>query len=238
MDTPASQRSSADNAHQFSPTSLEQNNMHRSPLAIVGIGCRFPGGADNPTSFWRLLCDGVDAIRDLSERFLFKARERFQAFPFVDYKKLDLEQDPLEQGFAPHSFDVDLRPSYPLLTLPNWKKVLEEAEYSDVLEGSGNPESSVRIGVLVARAPQKEADSQPASPTTETAHTDSAAQVPQDQADAQPPTQASWLIFADRGGIGENLAERLRLRHERIAVMLTTSQSQHRRDGIIHDRTH
>lgn len=32
------------------------------PIAIIGIGCRFPGGADDPESFWRLLRDGVDAI--------------------------------------------------------------------------------------------------------------------------------------------------------------------------------
>ena len=34
------------------------------PIAIVGIGCRFPG-ARGPEAFWRLLRDGVDAIRDV-----------------------------------------------------------------------------------------------------------------------------------------------------------------------------
>ncbi|HEY2502020.1 MAG TPA: SDR family NAD(P)-dependent oxidoreductase [Mycobacterium sp.] len=34
------------------------------PIAIVGIGCRFPG-ADGPAAFWRLLSDGVDAITDI-----------------------------------------------------------------------------------------------------------------------------------------------------------------------------
>ncbi len=34
-------------------------------IAIVGIGCRFPGGADSPGAFWRLLCDGVDAVTEL-----------------------------------------------------------------------------------------------------------------------------------------------------------------------------
>jgi amino acid adenylation domain-containing protein len=39
-------------------------------IAIVGIGCRFPGGADTPGEFWRLLRDGVDAIAEIpSDRF-------------------------------------------------------------------------------------------------------------------------------------------------------------------------
>ena len=34
-------------------------------LAIIGLGCRFPGGADTPESYWRLLRDGVDAISEV-----------------------------------------------------------------------------------------------------------------------------------------------------------------------------
>ncbi len=37
----------------------------RDPIAIVGIGCRFPGGANTPAAFWDLLCAGVDATREL-----------------------------------------------------------------------------------------------------------------------------------------------------------------------------
>ncbi len=37
----------------------------REPIAIVGMGLRFPGGADDPESFWQLLVDGVDAISEV-----------------------------------------------------------------------------------------------------------------------------------------------------------------------------
>ncbi|WLQ16679.1 amino acid adenylation domain-containing protein [Hahella aquimaris] len=40
-------------------TPFESND----PIAIVGMGCRFPG-ADNPQALWRLLNEGVDAIRE------------------------------------------------------------------------------------------------------------------------------------------------------------------------------
>jgi myxalamid-type polyketide synthase MxaB len=35
------------------------------PIAIIGMSCRFPGGANDPEAFWRLLRDGVDAITEV-----------------------------------------------------------------------------------------------------------------------------------------------------------------------------
>ena len=32
------------------------------PIAIVGMACRFPGGAVNPESYWRLMHNGNDAL--------------------------------------------------------------------------------------------------------------------------------------------------------------------------------
>nr|RNJ67694.1 MAG: aminotransferase class I/II-fold pyridoxal phosphate-dependent enzyme [Leptolyngbya sp. IPPAS B-1204] len=39
--------------------------MKLEPIAIIGIGCRFPGGVHSPNSFWQLLRQGVDAITEV-----------------------------------------------------------------------------------------------------------------------------------------------------------------------------
>ncbi|MDJ0841256.1 MAG: SDR family NAD(P)-dependent oxidoreductase [Acidobacteriota bacterium] len=44
------------------------------PIAVVGLSCRFPGGADNPDAFWRLLCRGIDAIGPAPEERLHLSR--------------------------------------------------------------------------------------------------------------------------------------------------------------------
>jgi microcystin synthetase protein McyG len=38
------------------------NRRAMEPIAVVGIGCRFPGGARNPATYWQLLKEGRDAI--------------------------------------------------------------------------------------------------------------------------------------------------------------------------------
>jgi acyl transferase domain-containing protein/acyl carrier protein len=42
---------------------LEQ--AQNEPIAIVGMACRFPGGANTPEQFWEMLRDGVDAISEV-----------------------------------------------------------------------------------------------------------------------------------------------------------------------------
>lgn len=36
-------------------------------IAIVGMSCRFPGGANDPESFWNLLINGIDGISEVPE---------------------------------------------------------------------------------------------------------------------------------------------------------------------------
>jgi acyl transferase domain-containing protein/acyl carrier protein len=56
----------AGSAHPANATArsvVDSAEDHR--MAIIGMGCRFPC-ADSPEQFWRLLRDGVDAIREVS----------------------------------------------------------------------------------------------------------------------------------------------------------------------------
>ncbi|WP_347276474.1 methyltransferase [Chroococcidiopsis sp [FACHB-1243]] len=43
---------------------------------------------------------------DISNFFLQKAQENFVNYPFVSYDILDLEKNPSEQGYQPHTFDL------------------------------------------------------------------------------------------------------------------------------------
>ncbi len=53
--------------------------MQLEPIAIIGIGCRFPG-AQNPQAFWKTIRDGVDKISEVPE-------SRWDAESFYDPDK-------------------------------------------------------------------------------------------------------------------------------------------------------
>ena len=57
----------------------ESRNPVAGPIAIIGMGCRFPGGANDPRSFWELLAGGRDAVgevpRDRWDREAWYSRE-------------------------------------------------------------------------------------------------------------------------------------------------------------------
>ncbi|MCP4699363.1 MAG: SDR family NAD(P)-dependent oxidoreductase, partial [Gammaproteobacteria bacterium] len=53
--------------HEIRSLKVEVNSLKEAnsePVAIIGMGCRFPG-ANNPEAFWKLLRDGVDAISEV-----------------------------------------------------------------------------------------------------------------------------------------------------------------------------
>ncbi len=39
----------------------------REPIAIIGMGCRYPGGVRTPDEFWHLLSSGRDILRDIPD---------------------------------------------------------------------------------------------------------------------------------------------------------------------------
>ncbi|MDZ7335182.1 MAG: amino acid adenylation domain-containing protein [candidate division KSB1 bacterium] len=86
--------------HQFDPKTKELSPLKRAflaleemqtklktmeqkqsePIAIIGLGCRFPG-AKNPHQFWELLINGVDAITEVP-------KERWDLEKFFDPKPM------------------------------------------------------------------------------------------------------------------------------------------------------
>ncbi|MET9611089.1 beta-ketoacyl synthase N-terminal-like domain-containing protein, partial [Streptomyces sp. NPDC006512] len=70
-------------------------SLRAEPIAIVGMACRFPGGADTPERLWELLAAGEDAIG---------------AFPQDrgwDIETLEGESDAVEGGFLYDAAEFD-----------------------------------------------------------------------------------------------------------------------------------
>ena len=57
----AKENSSDDTDTIISPANDTAENGAAMSIAIVGMGCRYPGQADSADSFWQILTDGVDA---------------------------------------------------------------------------------------------------------------------------------------------------------------------------------
>ncbi|MEU3567375.1 acyltransferase domain-containing protein [Kitasatospora sp. NPDC036755] len=93
----------------------------QEPVAVVGIGCRFPGGPD-PSAFWKLLVDGGDAVGPVpaARRELLRDRARWGGF--ID--GID-RFDPLFFGISPREA-VQMDPQQRLVLELCWE-ALEDA---------------------------------------------------------------------------------------------------------------
>lgn len=113
------------------------------PIAIIGIGCRFPGGATTPAEFWDLLCAGVDATRELPP-------DRWEAEKFYDPDAAKLGKtvttrggflDRIDQFDAPF-FGISPReaiwldPQQRLLLHAAWEALEDGGQAADGLSGS------------------------------------------------------------------------------------------------------
>ena len=119
---------------------------HREPIAVIGMGCRFPGGADNPDAYWNLLQRGFDAITDPPEY-----RSSHDGLPAT----LPGANIPFRCGFLKRVDDFDaeffgiapreamsIDPQQRLLLEVTWEAVEDAGLAADKLEGS-------RTGVFV-----------------------------------------------------------------------------------------
>ena len=120
------------------------------PIAIVGIGCRFPG-ADSPEAFWRLLHDGIDAITEVpAERWDISAY--YDPNPGAPGKMNTRWGGFLEHvdRFDPHFFGISPReasrmdPQQRLLLEVTWEALEDAGQAPHRLAGS---QTGVFIGI-------------------------------------------------------------------------------------------
>ncbi|NJK64512.1 MAG: SDR family NAD(P)-dependent oxidoreductase, partial [Synechococcaceae cyanobacterium SM2_3_1] len=181
-----------------------------------------------------------------------RAQQKFQDYPFIRYQVLDLERDPTPQGYERHSHDLivaanvvhatkdlrqslshllellapggmlilleatlpqrwldlvfglqegwwrfedtDLRPHYPLLDQEQWQALLTDVGFAQTQVIKWPGSESSSQAVIMAHA---------ATPTSSSRH---------------------WLIFADRGGVGLQLAKRLRTEGDNYTLVYAGSQ--------------
>lgn len=120
------------------------------PVAIIGMGCRFPGGANSPEAFWELLTSGKDAISNIpSDRW---DMDTYYAADYTTPGKMNTRWGGfLDQidGFDPEFFGITPREA--LQMDPQQRLVMEVA--MEALESAGLPREKVsggNVGVFVA----------------------------------------------------------------------------------------
>ncbi|ARV58019.1 beta-ketoacyl synthase [Nostocales cyanobacterium HT-58-2] len=125
----------------------------REPIAIIGTGCRFPGGAENPEAFWRLLRDGVDAITEVpADRW--NLEKYYDPDPDTPGKVCTSEGGFLQEvdTFNPEFFGISAReavsidPQQRLLLEVSWE-ALENA--NQVPDNLHNSSAGVFIGIYL-----------------------------------------------------------------------------------------
>jgi acyl transferase domain-containing protein/thioesterase domain-containing protein/acyl carrier protein len=124
-------------------------NCANEPLAIVGIGCRFPGEANSPQAFWQMLCAGTDAIREVPpDRWSIAAYyDPIPGRPGKTYSKWGGFLDRIDL-FDPSFFGISAREAD---AIDPQQRLLLEASW-EAFEDAGRPLDSVRgssTGVFV-----------------------------------------------------------------------------------------
>src|SRR5689334_7419007 len=102
----------------------------QEPIAIVGLACRLPGGAEDPEAFWQLLQAGTDAITEVPDD-RWDRHGRGEDAPYLRWggflRQVD-RFDPEFFGISPREASC-MDPQQRLLLEVSWE-ALERAGYS------------------------------------------------------------------------------------------------------------
>src|SRR5437868_4538445 len=123
--------------------------MHKDRIAIIGIGCRFPGGVNDAESFWKLLLERRDAVSDVpADRW--NVERYYDPEPGIAGKTFVKRAGFLDQidKFDPQFFGISPReapyvdPQHRLLLETAWEAIENAGVVLDFEKGSD-------IGVFV-----------------------------------------------------------------------------------------
>ena len=127
-----------------------RSGMESEPIAIIGIGCRFPG-SNGPEEFWQSLRDGVDAITEVpADRF--HLNRVYDSDPIVPGKintRWGGFVDQVDQ-FDPQFFGISPReaarmdPQQRLLLEVAWEALEDAGQVGEKLAGS---QTGVFVGI-------------------------------------------------------------------------------------------
>lgn len=121
------------------------------PIAIVGMACRMPGDCDTPEDFWRMMCRGTDAIKEVpADRWSVektydpdpttpnKMNSRYGAF-VRDLRGFDADFF----GVSPREA-LSLDPQHRMLLEASWEALEDAAISPDTLY---NSDTGVFVGI-------------------------------------------------------------------------------------------